>query len=101
MAGKRLKRKVGLDLYIFTPGVWQEVPGSSKLCGVGLEIESLIDDMVNCNIECRTISIRFIRFGNDPVGHERLTALVEKVRNKYNRTEQWYVLPVLSLQNAY
>lgn len=88
---KRLvdKKTTGLNLYIFTAGLWLEVPGSSKFCGVDDTIMELFNEMSKNNVDSSTISIRFIRFGNDPVGSKRLDQLIDRFRSKDIPTDFW------------
>jgi hypothetical protein len=81
--------RTGLNLYIFTAGLWLEVPGSSKLCGVDEVIENLFQEMRKHNVKPSMISIRFIRFDNDPVGSRRLEALVQKFRSEEFPKDFW------------
>ena len=82
-------KEPGLDLYIFTAGIWQEIPGSSLLCGVDEAIRSLLDDMRKKNVPARTIRIRFIRFDNIAVGVERLDKLMEKLHSTDIPNDLW------------
>ena len=82
-------REPGMDLYISTAGIWQEVPGSSHLCGVDKIIRDLIDDMVYKNVPARTIRIRFIRFDKIQVGVERLEKLIEKFHSAEIPQDYW------------
>lgn len=67
------KEKIGLSIYVFTDGVWEQGPG--EVCGVeetiGLAVERL---RKSGHLDYR-LGIQFIQFGEDPIGSRRLHLL--------------------------
>ena len=56
-------------LYVFTDGVWQ------PSCDVTRIIKDVVDSLEKHNVYREQFGIQFIRFGNDPVGINRLNHL--------------------------
>lgn len=71
-----------LSLYVFTDAAW---PG----CDAVAPIEAMIEKLKQLYLPKEQVAIQFIRFGNDPIGIERLVYLDSGLREKY--TKRWYV----------
>jgi hypothetical protein len=67
----------GLDLYIFTDGVWQDLPGPLSLCGVDRVVNNTSAKLRENNRAADTIRFHFIHFGNDARGSARMRALLD------------------------
>lgn len=67
------KEKEGVNIYIFTNGVWQ--PGPGPLCGLEKTIKAIIDKLDKKGVEAYHVGIQFVCFGNDPEGIKRLKIL--------------------------
>ncbi|OCT53406.1 hypothetical protein CLCR_09508 [Cladophialophora carrionii] len=73
-----------ISLYIFTDGKWQ--PGARQLEEVANAIKGLIDFLQKKGYPKTTAGIQLIRFGNDPVGMERLRWLDEDLPKEHGLT---------------
>ncbi|KAF2115661.1 hypothetical protein BDV96DRAFT_645853 [Lophiotrema nucula] len=71
-------KKEGLNLYVFTNGVWQPKP--EPLCGVDEVIKGIVDKMIASESLTERIGIQFISFGNNPTGIRRLKMLDSGLR---------------------
>lgn len=69
---QRPKERSGVNIYILTDGVWSQE--DDPLCGVQKHIRLCVDRM-NAEAQLKYVGIQFIRFGNDPIGKERLERL--------------------------
>ncbi|KAF2644780.1 kinase-like protein [Massarina eburnea CBS 473.64] len=67
------KTKRGLSVYVLTNGVWQQRP--PPVCGVEEPIRHMVTKLCRSEKLDTKIGIQFIRFGNDPIGEERLDIL--------------------------
>lgn len=77
----KAQRKRGLNVYVFTDGLWNESSGLGGFCGVDAVVKKYYDKMIDHNVDSRTVGIEFIRFGNDPVGSARVQGLADQIRN--------------------
>lgn len=72
-----------LSLYVLTDAAWQGVDAIEP-------IERMIDYQRELKLAREQVGIQFIRFGNDPVGIQKLEYLDSGLRKKH--TKKWYVL---------
>ncbi|OTA97618.1 hypothetical protein M434DRAFT_391812 [Hypoxylon sp. CO27-5] len=72
---QRLKQQPRITLIVFTDGRWGN--GSTNISGVVQEIQRLIDNVKSRGLGRTTVTIQFIRFGNDPESICRLKSLYE------------------------
>ncbi|OTA62684.1 kinase-like protein [Hypoxylon sp. EC38] len=72
---QRLKQQPRITLIVFTDGRWGN--GSTNISGVVQEIQRLIDNVKSRGLGRTTVTIQFIRFGNDPESICRLKSLDE------------------------
>jgi hypothetical protein len=71
---KNKKQKWGVNIYVFTDGVWEE--GEDWLESVVNSINNLLAN----GVDPHQIGIQFIQFGNDPEGTRRLEVLDDGLR---------------------
>jgi hypothetical protein len=76
------RKKQGLSVYVFTDGVFQE--GPPPVCGIQEPIALIVDKLTKNDLLDAEVGIQFIRFGNDPIGEERLEFLDSKLKDVYN-----------------
>ena len=74
----REKHVKPLSLYIFTDAAW---PG----CDAVAPVEAMIEKQKQLGLPKEQVGIQFIRFGNDPIGIERLRYLDFGLRRKYGK----------------
>lgn len=74
-----------ITLFVFTDGLWGN--GTGSIVGVEKEIERLIANVKMRHLSRTSVTIQFIRFGNDPLGVERL-----KYLDDFGKDKDWYVI---------
>jgi hypothetical protein len=72
-----LRKNRGLDLYIFTDGVWSSPAGPFGLCGVDTVVNDTSAKLRKENRPANTIYFHFIHFGQDPCGSARMQMLLD------------------------
>src|SRR5262245_2949218 len=85
------KVKRGLSIYVLTDGVWQGTDGPSPVCGVDEAIRHIVKKLhENKYLDCK-VGIQFIRFGNVPVGIDRLRILDSGLKGAPYNIDMWVV----------
>ena len=74
----REKHVKPLSLYVFTDAAW---PG----CDAVAPVEAMIEKLKYLMLPKEQVGIQFIRFGNNPIGIERLKYLDSGLRKKYGK----------------
>lgn len=75
---KAPKQMKALSLYVFTDAAWQG-------CNAVAPVEMMIEKQKQLLLPKEQVGIQFIRFGNDPIGIERLEYLDSGLRKKYGK----------------
>lgn len=75
------KKKNGLSVYVFTDGVWRDNP--PPVCGVEEPVRIIVTKLREQHQLDFKVGIQFIRFGNSPVGIERLDILDSRLREYF------------------
>ena len=78
--GKRGKAKP-ISLYVLTDGVWQ--PGNGQLNMVASSIKRMVTRLESLGAMSKMVGIQFIRFGNDPIGIQRLRWLDSQLKKDW------------------
>jgi len=89
---RKKKKKWGLNVYVFTDGVWDK-RHDDELCGVHEPIAILLKKLAKENMVDHHVGIQFVQFGNDRMGTNRLDRLdrglkkfgISKYASKYDR----------------
>lgn len=73
-----------INVYVLTNGIWDPtVRDGARVCGADRPITQLIKELEKRNLHKSQVAIQFVRFGNDPVGIERLVYLDDGLGKLY------------------
>lgn len=67
----------GVSIYILTDGAWERTPDG--VCGADNPIQTMIKQMKDRGIGRTQVSLQFAKFGDNPVGAQRLKKLDDDI----------------------